>query len=121
MRRRGFVARLLRFLASANLVMCAGRGQIALTDTRLTAYHWGTRRLLFALAYGPALSDVSHQWHGPTRVRVLIVDDYPDAAASMGALLEVLGYDARWSIHPQQALELVRGWTPQVALIEMRM
>jgi CheY-like chemotaxis protein len=54
-------------------------------------------------------------------VRVLIVDDHFDTAASMGQLLTLLGHEARCSDQPERGLELLQGWSPQVALIDVHM
>ncbi|MFL5331518.1 MAG: response regulator [Gemmataceae bacterium] len=54
-------------------------------------------------------------------VRVLIVDDHFDTAASMAQLLTLLGHEVRFAEGAGRGLELVRDWSPQVAIIDVRM
>jgi CheY-like chemotaxis protein len=55
------------------------------------------------------------------RLRILVVDDYPDAAASLTALLDLWGYEARAVTSGVEALEVVAGWQPDIALVDIAM
>ncbi|MNK84396.1 Aerobic respiration control sensor protein ArcB [compost metagenome] len=56
-----------------------------------------------------------------TGLRILIVDDSADSADSMAELLTVLGHEARPAYSGTQALELVRGFAPDVVLLDLEM
>jgi CheY-like chemotaxis protein len=51
--------------------------------------------------------------------RVLIVDDYVDAAASMAALMKVDGHDVRVTHDGPAALELAREFKPTIVLLDI--
>jgi CheY-like chemotaxis protein len=55
------------------------------------------------------------------RLAVLVVDDYPDSADSLCLLLRLWGHDVRAATSGAQALGLVRGWEPDVALLDLAM
>ncbi len=55
---------------------------------------------------------------GPQR-RVLLVEDNADAAASMAALLEVIGHQAVTAASGEQALKAVADFTPDVVLLDL--
>jgi two-component system CheB/CheR fusion protein len=52
---------------------------------------------------------------------VLVVDDYPDAAESLGLLLRLWGYDVRVAATGLDALNLAPVYLPHVVLSELRM
>jgi CheY-like chemotaxis protein len=52
---------------------------------------------------------------------VLIADDNVDAARSLGMILEMGGHDVRTASNGGEALELLQGFRPQVALIDLSM
>jgi CheY-like chemotaxis protein len=56
-----------------------------------------------------------------TAVRVLTVDDNPDQADSLAQLLRMLGHDARPCYSGAEALAMVRDFTPDAALLDLRM
>jgi CheY-like chemotaxis protein/anti-sigma regulatory factor (Ser/Thr protein kinase) len=56
---------------------------------------------------------------GDSRCRVLVVDDYADAAASMAALLRVDGHDVRVVHNGPAAIEAAREFKPDVALLDI--
>lgn len=55
------------------------------------------------------------------RRRVLVVDDNRDAAESLGMLLEVLGAEVRVVYDGPAALEVLAGYQPSVALVDIGM
>lgn len=52
---------------------------------------------------------------------VLVVDDSADTAESCGVLLRLYGYDVRTARSADDALALLQGWEPDVALLDLRM
>ncbi|SDC73410.1 hypothetical protein SAMN05216345_103485 [Cupriavidus sp. YR651] len=56
-----------------------------------------------------------------TGQRILIVDDSPDSADSMAALLTVLGHEARPAYNGMEALALARSFAPDVVLLDLEM
>jgi CheY-like chemotaxis protein len=57
----------------------------------------------------------------PPPLRVLVVDDSPDAADSLAAVLELLGFDVRVSYDGFSARSVVREFTPDACLIDLVM
>ena len=57
----------------------------------------------------------------PRRLRVLVVDDYPDTADSYAAVFRAVGYDARTATTGPEALRLAEGWGPDAAVIDLMM
>ncbi|MES2960156.1 MAG: ATP-binding protein [Pseudomonadota bacterium] len=57
----------------------------------------------------------------PLRQRVLVVDDNRDAAESTGLLIEMMGADVRTANGGERAIELVRDWQPDIALLDIGM
>jgi two-component system, chemotaxis family, CheB/CheR fusion protein len=59
----------------------------------------------------------------PTRERrdhrVLVVDDYPDSAAIVAALLTLLGYECRTAMTGSDALEVAARFDPQTVLLDI--
>jgi len=55
------------------------------------------------------------------RGRVLVVDDNVDAAESLAAMLRLQGFDVRAAYGGAQALEMARGFRPEVAFIDLTM
>jgi CheY-like chemotaxis protein len=51
--------------------------------------------------------------------RVLVVDDYPDAAETTCALLTMLGHDCRFATCGEGALIAVAQFTPDVAILDI--
>lgn len=51
--------------------------------------------------------------------RVLVVDDHPDAADAMAALLEMDGYDVRTAYDPLQALDAAPQFAPQCCILDI--
>lgn len=52
-------------------------------------------------------------------IRVLIVDDHPDAAESLAIVLSTEGYDVRTASDGGDAYETIEHWRPRVALIDL--
>lgn len=52
-------------------------------------------------------------------IRVLVVDDYPDSAASSAMLLTLFGYDCRTAHTGREALELAAAFDPAVVLLDI--
>jgi CheY-like chemotaxis protein len=57
----------------------------------------------------------------PQPLCVLIVDDFPDTVASCAELLKLYGHDTRTAKSAGEALALLDGWEPDVALLDLRM
>jgi signal transduction histidine kinase len=55
----------------------------------------------------------------PATAKVLIVDDNQDAADTLAMLLEACGFQARVAYSPRSALELVDGFSPDVAVLDI--
>lgn len=51
--------------------------------------------------------------------KVLVVDDNQDAADSIGALLELAGYEVRVVYRPEAALALLSGFCPDAAVLDI--
>jgi signal transduction histidine kinase/ActR/RegA family two-component response regulator len=51
--------------------------------------------------------------------RVMVVDDNEDAALTCASLLELSGYTVRVAYTPEAALELLREFTPEVAILDI--
>jgi CheY-like chemotaxis protein len=56
-----------------------------------------------------------------TPVRVLVVDDVEDAAETAAVLLRAEGYDVRTARNMDAAIQLVRKFVPQVAVLDIVM
>jgi CheY-like chemotaxis protein len=54
-------------------------------------------------------------------MKVLVVDDNPDAATSLSMLVELLGYEVRTAYDGAEALELAREFHPDVVLLDIGM
>jgi two-component system, chemotaxis family, CheB/CheR fusion protein len=54
-------------------------------------------------------------------VRVLVVDDYPDNAESMGVLLRLYGHEVETALSGPSALESARAKRPEVVLLDIDM
>jgi CheY-like chemotaxis protein len=55
----------------------------------------------------------------PNRVNILIVDDHPDTARSMAALLELRGHRTVCATDPREALAMVRDFELDVAILDI--
>ena len=55
----------------------------------------------------------------PARINILIVDDHPDTARSMAALLELRGHHTLCATDPREALAMVRDFEPDVAILDI--
>lgn len=62
---------------------------------------------------------VEADWESSGRGRVLLVDDNPDATASMRLLLETKGYQVRTAADGVEALEVAQSFRPDVALLDI--
>lgn len=52
-------------------------------------------------------------------LRVLVVDDYPDSAASSAMLLSLFGCDCRTAQTGQEALDIAAAFDPELALLDI--
>ncbi len=52
-------------------------------------------------------------------IRVLIVDDHPDAAESLAIVLSTEGFEVRTDNDGGQAWRTIESWRPSVALIDL--
>jgi PAS domain S-box-containing protein len=57
----------------------------------------------------------------PSRCRMLVVDDNPDAADSLGMLLSELGREVRVTHGAAAALQVIENWHPDVVLLDICM
>jgi PAS domain S-box-containing protein len=57
----------------------------------------------------------------PSRCRMLVVDDNPDAADSLGMLLSELGREVRVTHGAAAALQTIESWQPDVVLLDICM
>lgn len=55
------------------------------------------------------------------RFRVLVADDNEDAANSLAMLLELDGYDVRIAYDGEMAVQLAAHWTPDAAILDIKM
>jgi len=53
--------------------------------------------------------------------RVLIVDDQPEVAESLGLLLQVMGHEVRLAFDGKHALEEARSFNPEIAILDIGM
>ncbi|HVS76278.1 MAG TPA: ATP-binding protein [Steroidobacteraceae bacterium] len=51
--------------------------------------------------------------------RILVVDDNADAAQSLAVLLGLQGHETRVALSGREALEALRGFTPEIALLDL--
>jgi CheY-like chemotaxis protein len=54
-------------------------------------------------------------------LRILVVDDFRDAAETLALILRTMGHDARGASSGAEALQLVEEFHPDVALIDLSM
>ena len=54
-------------------------------------------------------------------MRVLVIDDNVDTAFMMSRLTSMCGHESRYCTLPRQAIEFVRGWRPEVILLDLAM
>jgi CheY-like chemotaxis protein len=66
-------------------------------------------------------SDESDTMGAGTRRRILIVDDYQDAATSLARILELLGHKTRVAFDGVEALEAAETFEPDVAIQDIGM
>lgn len=52
---------------------------------------------------------------------ILVVDEYPDTAESLGCVLRGYGHDARVARSGTEALGHLDGWRPEVAILDLAM
>ncbi|HEY1376291.1 MAG TPA: response regulator [Gemmataceae bacterium] len=52
---------------------------------------------------------------------VLVVDDYPDTAFSLALVLRIHGHDVRTATSGAEAVGLLAGWRPDVAVLDLVM
>jgi CheY-like chemotaxis protein len=70
-----------------------------------------------AMSSAPSVSDLAPAAYAGTRV--LIVDDYPDSAASSEMLLSLLGCNCRIAQTGQEALEVAAAFDPDLVLLDI--
>ena len=70
-----------------------------------------------APAAGPGAS--IHAAAGPPGLRILVVDDNPDAAEMLAEALTMLGYTTRVAFNGASAVEVAAGFLPDVALLDL--
>jgi CheY-like chemotaxis protein len=72
-----------------------------------------------ALPHGP--SETIKGPHGPTRRRILVVDDSMSTAQSMAALLQLRGHDVRVAFDGSHALATAAEFLPEVVFLDLGM
>jgi PAS domain S-box-containing protein len=72
-----------------------------------------------ALAPAPNRADAQQQAAGTQALRVLVVDDNIDAAATLGMLLEACGHEVAVEHDSHSALARARSWRPDAALLDI--
>ena len=70
---------------------------------------------------GPATTEKMRPQQQRRRVRVLVVDDYPDNAESMAMLLRLCGYDVETALSGLAALKAAQAYQPDAALLDISM
>jgi len=53
------------------------------------------------------------------RYRVLVIDDYPDAATAVSTLLAALGHEVRSAMTGRAGIEVARTFEPDIALVDI--
>ncbi len=51
--------------------------------------------------------------------RVLVVDDYPDAAEISCTLISIMGHECRIALSGAQAIEVARSFQPDIAILDI--
>jgi len=59
--------------------------------------------------------------HSSRLLRVLVVDDYPDAGTSLRILLELLGHEARAVTGGREALKMAESFLPDLVFLDIEM
>jgi CheY-like chemotaxis protein len=55
------------------------------------------------------------------KLKILVVDDLPDAAQSLAFLLADMGYEAKFEIRPEMVLERARALKPDAIFLDLGM
>lgn len=58
---------------------------------------------------------------GGRQLRVLLADDYPDAADSLAIVLSLAGFEVRVARDGERARERVRAWQPHACVLDLSM
>lgn len=58
---------------------------------------------------------------GSQKKRILVVDDHEDNVEVLRARLEARGYDVKGAMSGQEALDIVKGWCPDMILLDVMM
>lgn len=58
-------------------------------------------------------------WPHMSKHRVLVVDDYPDAAEISCTLIEMMGHECRTAVSGAQALDEARSFQPDIAILDI--
>ena len=64
-------------------------------------------------------ADADHLQSPTAQCRVLVVDDYADAADSLALLVRTLGHEARAAYNGPSALQLAHAFLPHVVLLDL--
>ena len=73
------------------------------------------------LAHTSPKNSYHHATSVPARRRILVVDDQPDVADTLAAMLEQLGQEVRVAYSAGSALAVVREQPPDVAFLDLSM
>ncbi|MEO5883275.1 MAG: PAS domain S-box protein [Caldimonas sp.] len=102
-------------------VASAGAGHGSTFRIRLPVAAAATPAKDPAAATATAPSSTAATGDAVTRLKVLVVDDNRDAANMLTSLLEVLGHEARPAYGARNALEVVKGFRPDLVFLDLNM
>jgi anti-anti-sigma factor len=105
----------LGLLVSLHKKVRTGGGRLILHNVSRTVYE------VFEITRLHALMDITPQSAPGQPLRVLIVDDYADAADSLQLLLDLWGHETRIARDGRAALEAVDAFRPHVVLLDIQM
>lgn len=98
---------------------CEALGAVAYIDIPEVARRRGVEAA--AVEFRDALRAAVRLPRAPAALRVLVVDDNPDAAHTLSALLRMTGHDVVKASGGEDALRLAAGHRPDVAIIDLAM
>ena len=111
---------LLHLVSQGEEILEHARSFRQMTDTKLRGLLRRQRSLDAYWAARPDTDPTGETWRRTPRcLRVLLVEDHPDAAASTALLLRYFGHDVTVAHDGPAALELARRWAPDVALLDI--
>ena len=111
---------LLRLVSQGEEILERARSFRQVTDMKMRGLLRRQRSLDAYWAARPDTDPTGEAWRRtPHCLRVLLVEDHPDAAASTALLLRYFGHDVTVARDGPAALELARRRAPDVALLDI--